>query len=48
MVGKSGRVWVVSLYDIKGMVLIVLKYMYEGVVSEDRSGDESLIGCICN
>ena len=22
--------------------------MYEGVVSEDRSGDESLIGCICN
>ena len=30
------------------MTLIVLEYLYEGIVSEDGSGDESLVGCVCN
>ena len=30
------------------MTLVVLKYSYEGVVTESGSGDESLVGCICN
>ena len=30
------------------MTLIVLEYSYEGVVTEGGSGDESLVGCICN
>ena len=30
------------------MALVVLEYAYKGVVSEDRSGDEMLVGCIGN
>ena len=30
------------------MALVVLEYSYEGVVTEGRSGDESLVGCVCN
>ena len=30
------------------MTLIVLEYSYEGVVTEGGSGDESLVGCVCN
>ena len=30
------------------MTLIVLEYSYEGIVSEDGSGDESLVGRVCN
>ena len=30
------------------MTLIVLDYLYEGVVSEGGGGDESLVGRVCN
>ena len=40
--------WVVALYDVKGVTLVVLKYSYEGVVMESWSGDETLVGCIGN
>ena len=30
------------------MTLVVLEYSYEGVVSEGGSGDESLVGRVCN
>ena len=30
------------------MTLIVLEDSYEGVVAEGRSGDESLVGRVCN
>ena len=30
------------------MTLVVLEYSYEGVVTESGSGDEALVGCICN
>ena len=43
MAGKSGRSWVVALYDVKGVTLVVLEYSYEGVVMEGRGGDEMLI-----
>ena len=42
------RVWVVSLYDIKGVTLVVLEYAYEGVVSKDGGSDETLVCCVCN
>ena len=48
MTGKSGRSWVVALYDVKGVSLIVLEYLYKGVVVEGRSSDETLVSCICN
>ena len=47
-VGKARRSWVVALYDVKGMTLVVLEYSYEGVVTESGSGDESLVGRVCN
>ena len=30
------------------MTLIVLEYSYEGMVTESGSGDETLVGCVCN
>ena len=30
------------------MTLVVLEYMYEGVVAEGGGGDEALVGCVCN
>ena len=30
------------------MTLIVLEYLYEGVVTEGGGGDETLVGRICN
>ena len=30
------------------MTLVVLEYTYEGVVAEDGSGDETLVGRVCN
>ena len=30
------------------MTLIVLEYSYEGVVAEGGSGDETLVGRVCN
>ena len=41
--GKSGRSGVVTLYDVKGVSLVVLKYSYEGVVTESGGGDETLV-----
>ena len=29
-------------------LVLVLEYVYKGIVVEGRSGDESLVGCICN
>ena len=43
MAGKSGGTWVVALYDVKGVTLVVLEYSYEGVVTEGRGGDETLV-----
>ena len=45
---ESRRSWVVALYDVKGVTLVVLEYAYEGVVSEGGSGDETLVGRVCN
>ena len=45
---ESRRSWVVALYDVKGVTLVVLEYAYEGMVTEGRSGDETLVGCVCN
>ena len=28
--------------------MVVLEYSYEGMVTEGRSGDETLVGCVCN
>ena len=44
MAGKSGRLGIVALYDVKGVTLVVLKYAYEGVVAEGGSDDEMLVG----
>ena len=30
------------------MTLVVLEYSYEGMVSESGSGDETLVGRVCN
>ena len=30
------------------MTLVVLEYSYKGLVAESGSGDETLVGCICN
>ena len=30
------------------MTLVVLEYSYEGMVAESGSGDETLVGCVCN
>ena len=48
MAGELRRSWVVALYDIKGVTLVVLEYSYEGVVTEGRSSDETLVSCVCN
>ena len=34
------------MYDVKGVTLVVLEYSYEGVVTENGSGDETLIGSV--
>ena len=31
------------MYDVKGVTLVVLKYSYEGVVTESGGGDETLV-----
>ena len=46
--GESRRSWVVALYDVKGVTLVVLKYSYEGVITESGSGDEALVCCVGN
>ena len=46
--GKSGGSWVVTLYDVKGVTLVVLEYSYEGVVTKGGGGDEALVGRVCN
>ena len=45
---KVGRLGVVSLYDIKGVSLVVFEYSYERVVSEGGGSNGTLVGCICN
>ena len=40
------RSGIVSLYDVKGMSLVVLEYVYEGVLTEDGVSSESLVACI--
>ena len=45
---KSCRSGIVSLYDVKGVSLVVLEYTYEGVLTEDGVSSESLVACICN
>ena len=44
--GKLGRSGVVALYDVKGVTLVVLEYLYEGVVTEGGSGDKTLISSV--
>ena len=34
------------MYDVKGVTLVVLEYSYEGVVTERRSGDKTLVSSI--
>ena len=48
MAEKLCRSGIVSLYDVKGVSLIVLEYMYKGVLAEGRGSDKALVGCICN
>ena len=36
------------MYDVKGVTLVVLEYSYEGVVTENGSGNEALVGRVCN
>ena len=31
------------MYDVKGVTLVVLEYLYEGVVTESGGGDETLV-----
>ena len=46
MAGKLGRSGVVTLYDVKGVTLVVLEHLYEGVVSESGGGDEVLVSSV--
>ena len=44
--GKSRGAWVVTLYDIKGVTLVVLEYSYEGVVTESGGGEKVLVSSV--
>ena len=48
MAREAGGSGVVSLYDVEGVTLIVLKYLYEGIVFKGGGSDKTLVGCIGN
>ena len=48
MAREAGGLGVVSLYDVEGVTLIVLKYSYEGIVFKGGGSDKTLVGCIGN